>query len=676
MLPKSTFYKIFVLSISYIFFSVNLLGQSMHADSLLKLINPINHDSINGNIYYELARTNYLGDTKNALEWSKEGAKYFKKNEDYPKMTRCMNLEAVCLLILGRPDESIKLHYKILKIREEINEPDAISETLINIGNNFYRGQDINQALHFYLKSKDLALLKNNIKILSSVYNNLANCYTDNYNATRSNKDKLLAIKYSKMALSYKKKLKTDKTYENSYATLARLYFDSDDLPSALEYAKKGEYFAVANNNHELVGSCKIMLAKIAIENKDLLRAQKKVDELETYIRNKNIPHILNLFDEDIDNIRSQIENSKSYNAELVDSLNAIEHHNLLIARQNIREELKIKYDTEKKELDNANLLLNTKIEQDKADKNKIISIISITFVGILIALVGNLMKKNRFITSSKVAIQKQAAQLQEQNILLKQSETFKTKLFSIISHDLKSPISTLKSIVELSTDVNLTAEQHTMLMKEIKQELDITYSLLNDLLFWSKTQIQSNSINWQWFNLHHVIERCMNTLYTNINVKQLHVTNTLPKDLEIYGDEIRCEFIIRNILHNAIKYSNINQNIQLGVHEHAQSWNFYVKDNGIGISPEQMQKMFLSDYARDSKKGTLDEQGSGIGLLLCHDFAESLGWRLFVESKINHGTTFHILMNKNNIEANKSVNNENSSTMENEYLSPINNNN
>ena len=253
---------------------------------------------------------------------------------------------------------------------------------------------------------------------------------------------------------------------------------------------------------------------------------------------------------------------------------------------------------------------------------------------------------------SAKSALKEQAHQLYTQNILLKQSESFKAKIFSIISHDLKSPITSLKLIVEMSSERQLSKEDYDYLMENMKQELDITSNLLNDLLFWSKAQMESNTIKWSYFNLYNTVGKCLNTLSTNINLKQLKINNHLSTNFIVWGDEMRCEFVIRNILHNAIKYSDFYKEIEIGIKDNGTNWNFYIKDNGIGIAKPQLEKMFINDNHRTSTKGTLNEQGAGIGLLLCHDFIDSLGWSMHIESELGIGTIIHIHIKKNNTDA------------------------
>lgn len=205
-----------------------------------------------------------------------------------------------------------------------------------------------------------------------------------------------------------------------------------------------------------------------------------------------------------------------------------------------------------------------------------------------------------------------------------------------------------------MSAERQLSKDDYDYLMENMKQELDITSNLLNDLLFWSKAQMESNIIKWSYFNLFNTVSKCLHTLSTNINLKQLKITNHLSSNFIVWGDEMRCEFVIRNILHNAIKYSDFYKEIEIGIKDNGNDWNFYIKDNGVGISKEQLNNMFVSDTSRKSTKGTLNEQGAGIGLLLCHDFIESLGWSLLVNSQEGIGTTFHIVINKEKMNSKK----------------------
>lgn len=648
--------KLILVFITFFVYMNPLLGQNSQADSLLRLVNPNKPDTANAKIYYELARTHYSSDTRNALNWAREAAKYYKKADNLERMTRCMNIEAVCLLILDKPDESIKLHYQILKIREELKDTLAISETLLNIGNVYYRGQDKEQAIKFYKRSKKFAALKNNTKMLGSLSNNIGNYYMDIYLQTNKVQYKNQAIQYLKESIVYKKKLKTDPTLDRSYNALARVYFHADEIDQAYNYASVAQRIAKQDKDHESVGSSHLLLASIALKRKNPDLAQSLLDDLHIYITENKAFHILNLFDEEILQLRSQVRNVRSNNFIELDSLRGDSYENLLLARQKVREELNIKYETEKKELENANLALKNKIQESKAQLSKTITLILIVFALALVIFIFSLKKKNKAIIKSQKSIEKQASQLAHQNTLLKQSEAFKAKLFSIVSHDLKSPINSLKIFVDLSSQKNLSSEDFDYLMENLKQELDITSSLLDDLLYWSKAQMQTNSIAWSNFDLSAVVNKCIYTLSPNIKLKQLKIKNLLNQNLIIWGDEKRCEFIVRNILHNAIKYSEFYKEIEIGVFENTSSWDFYIKDNGIGISEDRLEKLFESNFSKGGTKGTLDEQGAGIGLLLCNDFVESLYWKLHVESKLAAGTISHISIPKNPASASSSA--------------------
>ena len=202
-MTPNQFTKVFEVFLILLLSSINLNAQSLNVDSALRLVKQSNPDSLNGSIYYDLARNFYASDTKNALIWAQEGTKYFAKTNNHQLMTRCMNLEAVCLFILDNHEESAKLHYKILRIREEKKDTLGIAETLLNIGNIYYRGQDLEQAIIFYKRSREYALKSNNTKLLSSLSNNLGNYYKDKYVENKKSNDKNEAIKYLKEAIYY-----------------------------------------------------------------------------------------------------------------------------------------------------------------------------------------------------------------------------------------------------------------------------------------------------------------------------------------------------------------------------------------------------------------------------------------------------------------------------------------
>ena len=349
MLPnqlKGLFLGIVLLSL---YIPTSQAQSIVNVDSLLKLVNTNNPDSINGQIYYDLARKTYASDTKNALVWAREGAKYFEKNNSTALMTRCMNIEGVCLFILDRHEESIKLHYNVLKIREDMKDTLAMAESLLNIGNVFYRGKDIEQSIKFYLKSREYAQKKNNPKLLASLNNNLGNYYKDKFIETKSPSYKNLAIKYLKESINNKEKLHLGLNIANTYTTLARVYFESNDYKSALQYAHKAEKLALQNKNDEAVGSSKLLLCEIAIAQNEMQKAEGILDGIYAYIGQNKAFHILNMFDEQLVIQRDKIRNLKFNTSELTDSIQQSNYNALQISRQKVREELNIKYETQKK---------------------------------------------------------------------------------------------------------------------------------------------------------------------------------------------------------------------------------------------------------------------------------------------------------------------------------------
>ena len=641
------FIKFFLIILIPCVYAVHASAQTINTDSLLQLVRPANHDSINGNIYYELARNTYASDTKKALEWAKMGGKYFEKINQYELMTKCMNLEAVCLLILDRHEESIKLHYNILKIRESRKDTLGLAETLLNIGNANYRGHDKEQAVKYYLQSLKYARAKNNLRMLGSLHNNIGNYYADRYIDNEEKQYKNTAIKHIKESIYYKEKLSTDKTLNRSYNTLGAIYFKANEQNIAYTCAKKANKLALQNKDDESVGSTYLLLAEIALSKENINEAQKLLDNLHVYISENKAFHILSLFDQRLVQLRQIITNKRSNTAAVLDSNYQNNFNNLLLSRQKVREELNTKYETEKKELENANLILKNSIIEEKAEKNKILSIGVIIIALMLLYLLINLKKKNQELLKSEQSIQEQAQILYEQNILLRQSEAFKTKLFSIVSHDIRSPINSLKLILQMSSDKKLSTEDYVYLMGKLEEELDITSNLLNDLLYWSKAQMQTQSISWGQFNLYEITHKCVHTLSPPIQLKKLEINNSIPPTTIVSGDEMRCEFIIRNVIHNAIKYSNICTSIDIGILDQGNEWDFYIKDHGIGISKEKLDQLFTDINSSQSCIGTNNEQGAGIGLLLCHDFIKSLGWNLHVESELGKGTTFHIYIKK-----------------------------
>lgn len=232
--------------------------------------------------------------------------------------------------------------------------------------------------------------------------------------------------------------------------------------------------------------------------------------------------------------------------------------------------------------------------------------------------------------------------QLKEQKEKLKDLNATKDKFFSILAHDLKNPFSNLYSMSELISGNynNLNEEEKVMMLKNINKSAEFIYNLLENLLTWSKSQRGRIEYNPTIFNLTNLIQVNINLHKVPAENKGVILQSGLKDDIQAYGDREMINTVLRNLINNAVKFTDNGGSVKVFVHEQDEYIEVQVKDEGVGISPENLQKLFRIDVKFKSK-GTKGETGTGLGLILCKEFVEKNGGKIRTESEEGSGSAF-----------------------------------
>ncbi len=239
------------------------------------------------------------------------------------------------------------------------------------------------------------------------------------------------------------------------------------------------------------------------------------------------------------------------------------------------------------------------------------------------------------------VTLKKQKESLQELNAT-------KDKFFSIIAHDLKSPFTGLLGFSELLIEESDTAspealkQYYQLLYKSAKQG----YDLLTSLLEWSLTQ--SNSIKFlpDIHNLYEIVREIINLLSNNIREKNINVHFDIDKSLMVYADTNMLKTIMRNLISNALKFTHPGGEIFIRAKTTDEHLRIEVQDNGVGMNEKTKNKLFRVDE-NSSRKGTNNETGTGLGLIICKEFIQQHNGEIWVESEINKGSSFFFTLPK-----------------------------
>ena len=227
-----------------------------------------------------------------------------------------------------------------------------------------------------------------------------------------------------------------------------------------------------------------------------------------------------------------------------------------------------------------------------------------------------------------------------EKNSELKKLHTVKDKLFSVIAHDLRSPMGNLMSVLKMAQEGVLDIEMKTQLLKNISSRVDDTYGLLDNLLHWSKSQMQGivpAPVNFDVQEASRMVTDSLQHIAVNKNI----ILNNHIGQQQVYADQDMFTVVVRNLTMNAIKYTSAVGEITLASDVKDNMLVISVKDTGTGMTEEVQHKLFKLSEIR-SQRGTDNESGTGLGLVLCADFVKINGGSIWFTSTQDEGSTFY----------------------------------
>lgn len=224
-----------------------------------------------------------------------------------------------------------------------------------------------------------------------------------------------------------------------------------------------------------------------------------------------------------------------------------------------------------------------------------------------------------------------------------------KDKFFSIISHDLRSPLSGLMGILDILSSSYDTLEEDEKLeiITEAASTSKSTYSLVENLLEWSRIQSGKMSIEPEEIRLLPLMHNVEKLYHQNLKNKQINFVINVHPSLAIVADMKMTETILRNLLSNSIKFTNQGGTIAAMTESKDKEIILKIVDTGVGMSKEDVDKLFKMDIGH-STKGTEKESGTGLGLIICKDLVEKQGGRIWVESTVDKGSTFFVALPSN----------------------------
>ena len=323
----------------------------------------------------------------------------------------------------------------------------------------------------------------------------------------------------------------------------------------------------------------------------------------------------------------SLIRNDKNKKVQLFQALKELENSHFTIDElSNKRERAEIRYKTEKE----ISYVL-------------IIAIVVISVLMIFLILQQSSKKKAYNLLEFKNhQISRMNDEIQIQRDNLKQLNHTKDKFFSIIAHDLKNPFNSIIGFTELMIENIETYNKDKKLkfLKIIKGSTVKASDLLNNLLIWANTQSGDLQFHPQKIELVNQVSDAVSLLEIQAVNKEIKIVNLVKFNVFVKADENMLNTILRNLISNAIKFTNQLGEVRIESEVKKDFIEISVKDNGIGLSESDIKDLFNINV-KNSNLGTANEQGSRLGLVLCHDFVQKNGGKIWVESILGTGSSF-----------------------------------
>ena len=216
-----------------------------------------------------------------------------------------------------------------------------------------------------------------------------------------------------------------------------------------------------------------------------------------------------------------------------------------------------------------------------------------------------------------------------------------KNKLFSIISHDLRAPLSSIQNYLELLTEVEIGMEERQEIQVQLLQSTRNTLDLLNNVLSWSKSQMQGSSFKLTPVNIYQVLSPQLLLFIGIAGSKKIKVEISINPGLQVMGNSDMIQLIVRNLINNAIKFSTTGGRIIVSGKQENNNCLIMIKDSGNGKPVKLTNDIFYLNS--ESTTGTANEKGVGLGLVLCKEFAEAQHGRVWFECDSVSGSTFFV---------------------------------
>ncbi len=587
--------------------------------------------------FYLEGETFYVhGDYRDAIDRYEEAVALYLKADSVKYTGELYNSIGMSYYYVDEFEKALANLIEAVKTFEINNDPKGLSRMYINMAMVYNRLGDYVTTIEYYKRAASLSENIGATERVGAAFNGVGVGY---YNDSKMDSAKIYFRKAMRIFRSIDNEFRMAATINN----LANIYLDEgDSLELGLKYYQ--EAYEVFDRMDDLRRKVFVMEG-LGCAYRDLgnySKAMKIFNEgLRLSVENDYGYYILHLFYKDISmvyELQGKTEQAFSFYKQFKAYQDSMRREERLWQATAIEK----KYEMSKSEalisqLNAEKELTMVQLQKDRAFRN--LGIFAILFLLIVITYVsfGNYNRKkiNRILTEKNIQIEAQRNELEQLN-------ASKNKFFSLIAHDLKNPLHT---VLGFSYLLNHEYERFDDVSKkkyakDIYNATNNIFRLLQNLLDWSRSQTGRLKYEPVIFELSSMQEKICNLLKPYAEQKNIDLKYDVPGDIYVYATPMMIETILRNLVSNAIKFTKSGGEVSISFKHYEKEVSICVKDTGIGMTEEEVDQLF-SIESKIRKKGTENEEGSGLGLILCYEFIKLNRGKIWAESKEGEGSCF-----------------------------------
>jgi len=539
----------------------------------------------------------YLGRYERALEYFDRALEIAEQNNYQHNISLCLSNSGVIHNKIGNYNEASNLYHRSLEVSRSLNDPVQTSNCLINIGTNYADKGEPERGLDFVQKGLEIKMELGDDRAISNCHIHLADIYSMLGEYGR-------AVELLDMAIPIKERLDDPDGLIRCYLGLGAIDSEQERFHEAERAADIALKLAKEIHAAEYIAEAYELKRDIAVERGDFRSAYQYAMQHHLYVDS--------LMDE-------------------------------AIAKAAMEMEFRTRSKTLQQEIEN--LRMQSNLDHLLVKKRTTIFYSSLVIAVVLLLgliLVLYFMRRHR---NASLKLEEKNLVITKQNLKLDQVNKTKDRMMSIIAHDLRGTIGNQLTAVEVLNRIEGDQKveiDRKRLLGNLKNSASYSLELLENLLHWSRLEESASNYHPEEVKLNTLISNCLLIYSETAKNKELEIVKDIKETISCSADRIMMETIYRNLISNAIKFSNPGGSIIVGLSRLEGMVRFWVSDQGVGMSEEEARKVI--ENGGGSRRGTANEKGAGMGLTLVREFIKIHNGELTLTSSPNKGSTFEVV--------------------------------